>query len=113
MAVVTTRCDAAAVVSAVGAPTKEYAHPYSMRHRRLTAAGIEVAPHYHQLLVFLVDGWLRTLPTLKTNREMLLNDKITIEMSGRWNATMMIVRAIEVSHASCTDESRLNPQSHS
>ena len=37
----------------VGAPTKEYAHPYSMMHRRLTTAGIEVAPHYHQLLVFL------------------------------------------------------------
>ena len=35
----------------VGAPTKEYAHPYSMMHRRLTTAGIEVAPHYHQLLV--------------------------------------------------------------
>ena len=35
----------------VGAQTKEYAHPYSMMHRRLTTAGIEVAPHYHQLLV--------------------------------------------------------------
>ena len=35
----------------VGAPTKEYAHPYSMMHRRLTTAGIEVAPHYHQFLV--------------------------------------------------------------
>ena len=51
MYVATTRC-AAAVVSAVvvGAPTKEHAHPYSMMHRRLTTAGIEVAPH-HQLLV--------------------------------------------------------------
>ena len=35
----------------VDAPTKECAHPYSMMHRRLTTAGIEVAPHYHQLLV--------------------------------------------------------------
>ena len=34
-----------------GAQTKEYAHPYSMMHRRLTTAGIEVAPHYHKLLV--------------------------------------------------------------
>ena len=30
---------------------------------------------------------------------MLLNDKITIETSERWNVTTMIVRAIEVSHA--------------
>ena len=52
MYVVTTRRAAAAVVSAVvGAPTKEYAHPYPVMHRRLTTAGIEVAPHYHQLLV--------------------------------------------------------------
>ena len=36
----------------VGAQTKEYAHPYSMMHRRLTTVGIEVAPHYHQLLVY-------------------------------------------------------------
>ena len=35
----------------VGGPTTEYAHPHSMMHRRLTTAGIEVAPHYHQLLV--------------------------------------------------------------
>ena len=35
----------------VGAPTKEYAQAHSMMHRRLTTAGIEVAPHYHQLLV--------------------------------------------------------------
>ena len=34
-----------------GAPTKEYTYPYSMMHRRSTTAGIEVAPHYHQLLV--------------------------------------------------------------
>ena len=40
----------------VGAPTKEYAHPYSMMHRRLTTAGIEVAPHYHQLLVLEIPG---------------------------------------------------------
>ena len=60
---VTPRCAAAAaaaaaaVVSAVvGAPTKEYAHPYSMMHRRLTTASIEVAPHYHQLLVSIVPG---------------------------------------------------------
>ena len=30
---------------------KEYKHPYSMMHRKLPTAGIEVAPHYHQLLV--------------------------------------------------------------
>ena len=57
MHVVTPRCAAAAaVVSAVVVvvfrrPTKEYTHPYSMMHRRLTTSGIEVAPHYHQLLV--------------------------------------------------------------
>ena len=56
--VVTPRCAAAAaaaaaVVSAVvlRRPTKEYTHPYSMMHRRLPPVGIEVAPHYHQLLV--------------------------------------------------------------
>ena len=44
---------AAAVVSAVvlRRPTKEYTHRYSMVHRGLTTAGIEVAPHHHQLLV--------------------------------------------------------------
>ena len=49
----TPRCAAAAVVSAVvlRRPTKEYTHRYSMMHRRLTTAGIEVAPHYHQLMV--------------------------------------------------------------
>ena len=54
MHVVTPRCAAAAaIVSAVvlRRPTKEYTHPYSMMHRRLPTAGIEVAPHYHQLLV--------------------------------------------------------------
>ena len=53
MRVVTPRCAAAAVVSAVvlRQPTKEYTHRCSMMHRRLTTAGIEVAPHYHQLLV--------------------------------------------------------------
>ena len=48
MYVVTPRCAAAAaVVSAVvlRRPTKEYTHPYSMMHRRLSTAGIEVAPH--------------------------------------------------------------------
>ena len=36
-----------------GSPTtdEKYTHPYSMMHRRLPTAGIEVAPHYHQLLV--------------------------------------------------------------
>ena len=54
--VVTPRCAAAAVVSAVvlRRPTKEYTHPYSMMHRRLPTAGIEVAPHYHQLLVIQI-----------------------------------------------------------
>ena len=51
MYVVTPRCAAAAaaVVYAVvlRRPTKEYTHPYSMMHRRLPTAGIEVAPHYH------------------------------------------------------------------
>ena len=54
MYVVTPRCAAAAaVVSAVvlRRPTTDYTHPYSMMHRRLPTAGIEVAPHYHQLLV--------------------------------------------------------------
>ena len=54
MYVVTRRCAAAvAVVSSVvlRRPTKEYTHPYSMMHRRLPTTGIEVAPHYHQLLV--------------------------------------------------------------
>ena len=53
MYVVTPRCAAAAaVVSAVvlRRPTKEYTHPNSMMHRRLPTAGIEVAPHYHQIL---------------------------------------------------------------
>ena len=51
--VVTPRCAAAVVVSAVvlPRPTKEYTHPYSMMHRRLPTAGTEVAPHYHQLVV--------------------------------------------------------------
>ena len=54
MSVVTPRCAAAAaaVVSAVvlRRPTKEYTHPYSIRDRRLPTAGIEDAPHHHQLL---------------------------------------------------------------
>ena len=56
MGVVTPRCAAAAVVSAVvlRRPTKEYTHRYSMMHRRLTTAGIDFAPHYHQLLVMLL-----------------------------------------------------------
>ena len=55
--VVTPRCAAAAAAAAVVSalvlrrPTKEYTHPYSMMHRRLPTAGIEYAPHYHQLLV--------------------------------------------------------------
>ena len=56
MYVVTARCAAAAaVVSAVvlRRPTKEYTQPYSMMHRRLPTAGVEVAPHYHQLLVYV------------------------------------------------------------
>ena len=60
MYVVIPRC-AAAAAAAVSAvvprrPTKEYTHPYSMMHRRLPTAGIEVAPHYHQLLVYLYVG---------------------------------------------------------
>ena len=54
MYVVTPRCAAAAAAAVVSAvvlrrPTKEYTHPYSMMHRRLPTAGIEVAPHYYQL----------------------------------------------------------------
>ena len=53
MSVLTPRCAAAAVVSAVvlRRPTKEYTHRYSRMHRRFTTAGIEVAPDYRQLLV--------------------------------------------------------------
>ena len=53
MYVVTPRCAAAAVISAVvlRRPTKEYTHPYSMMQRRLPKEGIEVAPDYHQILV--------------------------------------------------------------
>ena len=53
MYVVTPRCAAAAAVSAVvlRRPTKEYTHPYSMMHRRLPTAGIEVALHYHKIPV--------------------------------------------------------------
>ena len=56
MYVVTPRCAAAAAAAVISAvvlrrPTKEYTHPYSMMHRRLSTAGIEVAPRYHQLLV--------------------------------------------------------------
>ena len=65
MYVVTPRCAAAAVVSAVvlRRPTKEYTHPYSMMHRRLTTAGIEVAPHYHQLLVTHAAKRLAKIPS--------------------------------------------------
>ena len=57
MYVVTPRCATAVAASVVSAvvhrrPTKDYTHPYSMMHRRLPTAGIEVAPHYHQLLVY-------------------------------------------------------------
>ena len=54
MYVVTPRYAAAAAVASAVAlrrPTTEYTHPYPMMHRRLPTAGIEVAPHYHQLLV--------------------------------------------------------------
>ena len=46
-------CCSAAVVSAVvlRRPTKECTHPHSMMHRSLPTAGMEVASHYHQLLV--------------------------------------------------------------
>ena len=49
----TPRCAAAAVVSAVvlRRPTKEYTHRHSMMRPRLATAGIEVAPHFNQLLV--------------------------------------------------------------
>ena len=58
MYVVTPRCAAAAAAAVVSAvvlrrPTKEYTHPYSMMHRRLPTAGIEVAPRYPQLLVYI------------------------------------------------------------
>ena len=59
ISVVTPRCAAAAaVVSAVvlRRPTKEYTHQYSMMHCRLPTAGIEVPPHYHQLLEYQVHG---------------------------------------------------------
>ena len=51
--IVTPRCIAAAVVSAVvlRRPTKEYTHQYSMMHPTLPTAGINVALFYHQLLV--------------------------------------------------------------
>ena len=56
MYAVTPRCAAAAVavISALvlRRPTKEYTHPYSMMQCRLSTAGIEVAPHHHQLLVY-------------------------------------------------------------
>ena len=47
---VTPRCAAAAAAAVDSAlvlrrPTKEYTHPYSMMHRRLPTAGIQVAPH--------------------------------------------------------------------
>ena len=65
MYVVTPRCAAAAaaVVSAVvlRRPTKEYTHPYPTMHRRLPTAGIEVAPHYHQLLVIYFGGTSRDI----------------------------------------------------
>ena len=70
MYVVTPRCAAAAaaVVSAVvlRRPTKEYTHPYSMMHRRLPTAGIEVAPHYHQLLAALYHQLLAALYSTRT-----------------------------------------------
>ena len=32
---------------------RKYTYPYSMMHRRLTTAGVEVAPHYHKSLVIV------------------------------------------------------------
>ena len=70
--VVTPQCAAAAAAAAAAVdstvvlrrPTKEYTHPISMMHRRLPTAGVQVAPHYHQLLVqcafvymFLLVSW--------------------------------------------------------
>ena len=54
----TPRCAAAAAAAVVSAvvlrrPTKEQTHPYSMMHRRLSTAGIEVAPQYHHLLIVI------------------------------------------------------------
>ena len=73
--VVTPRCAtaAAAVVSAVvlRRPTKEYTHPYSMMHRRLTAAGTEHAPYYHQLLVILLRHWEQERKRHWENREVI------------------------------------------
>ena len=54
MYVVTPRCAAAAVVSAV-VLRRPNTHQYSMMYRRLTTARIDIAPHYHQLLVFPVN----------------------------------------------------------
>ena len=76
MYVVTPRCSAAAaaaaaVVSAVvlRRPTKEYTHPYSMMHRRLPTAGIEVAPHY-QLLVLVQSIYSQLLLQLYNTKYM-------------------------------------------
>ena len=74
MYVVTPICAAAAaVVSAVvlRRPTKEYTHPNSMMHRRLPTAGIEVAPHFHQLLVIS-----STIPLVKNL------DDLTFQLLG-------------------------------
>ena len=49
--VANTRCAAAAVVSAVVGWCSDKKIREPMMHRRLTTAGIEVAPHYHQILV--------------------------------------------------------------
>ena len=82
MYAVTPRCAAAAaaaaaIVSAVvlRRPTKEYTHPYSMMHRRSPTAGIEVAPHYHQLLVLCVNR--RT-----TTQFILLDQKVDQEVTS-------------------------------
>ena len=73
MYVVTPRCaTATAVVSVVvlRRPTKEYTHPYSMMHRRLPTAGIDVAPHYHQLLVYLLGTSVSSVPPCHTTRNL-------------------------------------------
>ena len=56
MYVVTPRCMYALLLLLLLCCSDEriYTCPCSMTHRRLTTAGFEVAPHYHQLLVMCV-----------------------------------------------------------
>ena len=90
MYVVTPRCAAAAAAAVVAAvvlrrPTKEYTHRYSMMHRRLTTAGIEVAPHYHRLLVITTIECLRLFFLLKR----ISVGKIVISEDIRYLATIL------------------------